>query len=471
MRFPLLVLFLTVFTSENVVAQNKQFLYGFQEIPQSLLENPGSDVNFVRHIGVPFLSGLYVNGGVSNSLISGLFENDGVDLNTKLQSIILRLNVSDFISINEQLDIINIGYKLKNDKDYLSAGFYQEFNLISYYPKDAAILFYQGNFDSNGNIDLSRSHDINHVRFKSEIIGVFHAGISRRINENLSIGARVKLYSGAFNIQSSNNKGSISTRLDQNNNYQHLLNNVDVTYQSSGLKEISKNTLVGNALKNVFFGGNLGLGFDVGFTYHLKENISLLGSVLDLGFITYSKDITTYKVNGNIEVNDIGLIEPPIDDTIDYWENISDDINRQIPKDTIHSTYVSFRSPRINGALQYGFGKKTRRQRSTDCPAVNERLSTNYQNEIGLQLYSTVRLNRVQFATTLYYSRNVADFLKAKITYTADSFSFSNIGLGFSSQVGKFNLYAAADNLLSYNDFYKSKKLSINFGMNLIFDK
>lgn len=471
MKFPLLVFFLTAFLGTNVVAQNNQFLYGFQEIPQSLLENPGSEVTFVKHFGIPFLSGFYANGGTNNSLISSLFENDGVDLNTKLQGIILRLNTRDFISVNEQLDIINIGYKLKNDKDYLSAGFYQELNLTSYYPKDAAIVFYQGNFADNGNIELNRDYDINHVRFKSEVIGVFHVGISRRMNKNLTTGVRVKLYSGAFNIQSLHNKGTISTILDQNGEYRHLLNNVDVTYQSSGLGKISNNTLVGNTLKNIFFGGNLGLGFDVGFTYHLNENITLLGSVLDLGFITYSNNVTTYKIKGNIEVIDIGLINPPVDNTIDYWENISEDINRQIPKDSIHSTYVSFRSPRINGALQYGFGKKTGRHRSTDCPDLNVRTSINYQNEIGLQVYSTIRLNRPQFATTLYYSRKVSDFLRAKITYTADSFSFSNIGLGFSKQVGNFNLYAAADNLLSYGDFYNSKKLSFNFGMNLTFDK
>jgi len=306
---------------------------------------------------------------------------------------------------------------------------------------------------------------------KGEMIGVFHVGISRKINENLSIGARGKLYSGVFNIQSSNNKGSISTRLDQNNNYQHLLNNVDFTYRSSGLRGISKKAFTGSAVKNLLFGGNLGLGLDVGFTYHLKENITLSGSILDIGFITYSKDIITYKVNGDIEINDIGLVNPPIDDTVDYWDDLSEDINRQIPKDSIRSTYVSFRSPKINGALQYGFGRRVRKSRSANCPAVNERVSYNFRNEVGIQLYSTIRLNQPQLATTLYYSRNVSDFLKAKITYTADSFSFSNVGLGFSTQLGKFNLYAAADNLLSYNDIYNSKKLSINFGMNLIFEE
>ncbi len=38
-------------------------------------------------------------------------------------------------------------------------------------------------------------------------------------------------------------------------------------------------------VKRGLFGGNLGLGVDLGFTYHLNEHTAVTGSVLDLGFI------------------------------------------------------------------------------------------------------------------------------------------------------------------------------------------
>ena len=37
------------------ISQNKQILYGFEEIPQSLLLNPGAKVLQKRHYGIPFL--------------------------------------------------------------------------------------------------------------------------------------------------------------------------------------------------------------------------------------------------------------------------------------------------------------------------------------------------------------------------------------------------------------------------------
>ena len=113
MKFPYLIFCFIFFLYTYILAQNKQFLYGFHEIPQSLLENPGGEVNYTKHIGIPFLSGIYVNAGTSNNLISNLFVNDGLAIEDKLQSIIFKLNSRDFISINEQLEIINIGFKLK----------------------------------------------------------------------------------------------------------------------------------------------------------------------------------------------------------------------------------------------------------------------------------------------------------------------------------------------------------------------
>lgn len=470
MRCPISIFLILTFICAGVTSQNKQFLFGFHEIPQALVENPGSEVIFTKHFSIPLLSGVYVKGGTNNALISGLFADEGANINDELRSVIFRLNSRDFININQQLDIINIGFKLKNDKDYLSFGFYQEFDLLSYYPKDLAILFYQGNTDGNGNINLDNSTDISEINFKSEMIGVFHAGISRKINEKLNIGARAKLYSGAFNLQSLNNKGNFSTRLDQNNNFQHIFNDVNATFRSSGLSSIKGKTFIGNAIKNILIGGNLGLGFDVGFTYHLEENLTISGSVLDIGFISYSNDVETYKVKGDIEINGIGLIDPPVDDTLDYWENLSEDFNRQIPKDTIHKTYVSLRSPKINGSIQYGFGEPKRKRKTIACADLNNKQTIGYQNEVGIQLYSIFRPVKPQFATTLFYSRSVSDFLKAKITYTVDSYSLSNIGLGFSTHLGNFNLYATADNLLSYKNIYGSEKISILVGMNLIFD-
>ena len=318
MKIQRLFFIFIIFYCLSVKAQNKQFLYGFKEIPQSLLENPGGQVDFNKHIGIPFLSGIYLNAATSNKLISSLFANDGVDVSDKYQTVIHELTTKDFLTINEQIEVFNIGYRLKNTKDYISFGFYQELDLIAYHPKDIAILYYQGNNDSNGNLDLNRNFNLNDINYKGEAFGVFHIGVSRKINKKLNIGTRIKLYSGAYNIQSINNNGEINTQQDNNNNLQTVINNLDAKFKTSGLTGISTGNSISNAIKNGLSGRNLGLGLDVGFTYHFKDNLTLSGSVLDLGFIHYSKDIKTYSIKGDIEINGLNILNPPTDKPLDY---------------------------------------------------------------------------------------------------------------------------------------------------------
>ncbi len=467
MRLVVLLFLLMTFNCLSVKAQNKQFLYGFKEIPQSLLENPGGEVNYKKHIGIPFLSGIYINAATNNKLISNLFAK-GVDINDRYQDIIHELSSDDFLIINERLDIINIGYKLKNGKDYINFGFYQELDLIAYHPKDLAVLYYQGNNDRSGSLSLNQNFNFDNVNYKGEVFGVFHIGISRKVNEKLNIGARVKLYSGAYNIQSINNRGTITTQQDNNNNFQTTLKDVDANFSRSGLTGISSSNFIGNAIKNGLSGGNLGLGLDLGFTYHFREDLTLLGSVLDIGFINYSKDINTYSISGNIEINGLDILNPPTDKPLDYWEDIRVDVDSQISIDTLHSSFVSFRSPKIYTSLFYKFERDYGRKGScTSVPNLNHRA---YLNEVGVQIHTAFRPVKPQMAASLFYTRRIAKFLKAKVTYTVDSYSFYNIGLGVSSQFGKFNFYAAADNLLGVADLYNSKKISVSLGMNLIFE-
>jgi hypothetical protein len=41
------------------------------------------------------------------------------------------------------------------------------------------------------------------------------------------------------------------------------------------------------------------------------------------------------------------------------------------------------------------------------------------------------------------------------------------VGLGVVADIGKFNLYIAADNLLKYGNIAKAKSVSLQFGFNI----
>lgn len=439
--------------------QNKQVLFGFDEIPQNLMVNPSATINHKFHFNVPLLSGIYVKAGLTGFKIADLFEDDGLNINTKLNRLLKKTSRNDYYTINQQLELFNIGFRLNNHKkDYINFGFYQEFDAILYHPKDLITLAYEGNQD------LTKTFNLNDISFKAEMLGVFHIGINRKIDKKLTIGLRAKLYSSVFNTTSRVNTGILSTALGENNIYLHRLSNVDLEVRTSGITNANGDVIVDkNPIGKFLLSGNMGLGIDFGINYKLKNNLEIKASVSDLGFIRHVKNTTTYQTNGSYTFEGLDLLFPT-GDIVEYWQNLEDDVEEEFPLDTLNINYTTIRSLKLNSSISYKFG----RTKENDC--LRTEANNPKANEIGMQLFSIFRPKRPQFAATLFYYRRFSKYFKTKITYTVDDFSYTNIGSGFSTQIGKFNLYATADNLLGLTDLAKSNSQSFQFGMNLIFD-
>ena len=83
-----IILLFVLFVSVKCISQNKQILYNFTSVPQSLMTNPGSDVKYKWYFGIPLMSGISTNIGSSGFSAYDLFADNGVDFNTKLRTII-----------------------------------------------------------------------------------------------------------------------------------------------------------------------------------------------------------------------------------------------------------------------------------------------------------------------------------------------------------------------------------------------
>jgi len=86
-----------------------------------------------------------------------------------------------------------------------------------------------------------------------------------------------------------------------------------------------------------------------------------------------------------------------------------------------------------------------------------------------MQLFSIVRPKQPQVALTAFFYKRLFDGLRAKATYTVDSFSYKNIGLGVSTHFKNVNFYILADNLLEFKNLAKAQSVSLQFGFNYIF--
>lgn len=448
-------------------AQNKELLYGFNDLPQTLLLNPGATVDFNGHIGVPFFSQIHFSAGITGFSTYDIFKDDGRDINLKIQEVIFSLSDADHISVNQQLELFSIGWR-KNESTYFSAGVYQELDVINYFPKDLAILVWEGNANN-----LNRAFNLGDLKFKGELITVYHFGINKVIDKKLTIGARAKLYNSVFNVKSTNNSGTFTTKTSTtNNNFYEQILSADIEVQTSGIKSLtdSKNSDPSQDAKRLLtrsiISGNFGLGIDLGLTYAINEQWETSLSLLDFGAIYHISDTEKHAIKGTYNLEGLELTFPAIlqgDETTPYWENLVDDLEEQFDLKSSKQSYVSWRSAKFNAALNYAFGKEI----SKECDCANPQKG--FQNKVGAQLYTIFRPKAPQLAFTGFYYRNIYDFLKLKATYTIDPYSSKNIGLGVSTHIGNFNMYASVNNLLEFQNIAKAQSVSLQLGFNLIF--
>ena len=100
-------------------------LYNFAELPQTLLLNPGLEVNYKYHVGLPLLSGVSSEIGLTGFSVADIFAVDSKTIRDKISSVLNTINSSDYLKINSQIEVFSAGFRF-DQKTYISFGFYQE---------------------------------------------------------------------------------------------------------------------------------------------------------------------------------------------------------------------------------------------------------------------------------------------------------------------------------------------------------
>ncbi|WP_428231712.1 DUF5723 family protein [Flavobacterium sp.] len=444
-------------------AQNKEVLYNFTAIPQSSLVNPGADVSYKFYFGVPVLSGVSANLGSSSFSAYDLFANNGVNFNDKLRNVINNSSSKDKTQVNQQLELFSGGFRVggKESQSYISFGVYQEFDFLMYVPKDLAILALDGNRDHIG-----QSFNLADLNVRAEVLSVFHVGFHKKVNEKLVLGGRAKLYSSGANATSTKNSGFIYT--GQNAGTPNIYNQViasNLELKTSGIATFTKDEYDGSIPKdivhNTFFNGSLGLGIDAGLTYYFKDNLQFTASIVDLGFIKHTKDLETLTYKGIYQYDGVN----PSFDPSNEPKNIFDEFEKAIPRDTLYNKYTTWRPTKFYSSIQYSWGES----RSDDACNCRGKINRKYVNAVGGQLFMMSMPVEPFVALTAFYKRSIFEKLDVKATYTFDSYSNKNIGLGLSGTLGKLNMYFLVDNLLEFKDISKANSMAFQFGFNFVF--
>ena len=215
--------------------------------------------------------------------------------------------------INKLDNLNNLNVNLSTD--ILSAGWYKGKNFWSFniglrndigasipkgmfeFMREMDGLSAYDNLERLSNINQKVGHQFLEINSYAEV-GV---GLARNITERLTVGARVKALLGVGNLKLDINNIAVNSNLsgyntgDLNDLNGRAEIRVDATLEnSSKLIELSEDDGVIDEIEFGTFGlAGYGLGIDLGASYKLMDKLTLSASLLDLGFMKWSKNNTS----------------------------------------------------------------------------------------------------------------------------------------------------------------------------------
>jgi hypothetical protein len=416
--------------------QIQQSLYSY--IPQSSYQNIGTFSQHQNYFAIPLVG--YTNVGISNS---GFGFNDFVNSNGQvtiatIQDVHANLNGIEQMSLNFKNDILNFGFS-KGDNNFFTINLSSTFDFSHTYTKDFLALALLGTQASGS---FGTSYDLSGTSYNLLAYSELGFGYQRKVNDKLSVGGRIKYLSGILNATAYYE--NVSVQYDQNTNT--FSSNSEVTAYDYGVSEffLEGEDLPGekNTIPNF---SNIGVGLDFGASYKVMNNLTLSFNAVDFG--------TIFWTDGRYKVND-----PDSDSDYDGVDL------EQLHKD---STGILEVFQGVQGLFDFN---EERQSYSSNLPAQIY-LAGEYvfnDNFVFNGLFSGRIINSQFFPSyTVAGGYQIHEKLQTKLSYSIINNTYTNIGVGFTGSLGRFQVYLLADNLPGLIKPLETRFMNFSFGFNV----
>ncbi len=282
-----------------VMAQETRSAYFTDGYLYRYSQNPaiGNERNFISFPALGSINmGIRSNLGVDDILynVNGkttTFMNPNVSVSEAMGNI----NDKNKLGFDMKLNVLSVGFKAFGGYNTLS--FNVRSNLGVVIPGSIFHLAKEG--------PANTTYDIKDFNAHADAYGEIALGHSRKINENLRVGAAVKFLLGGANIDAEFNKAQLTLGTDQ------WTAVTDAKIQSSvkGLTYETEEKMrgpKGEKVRHTYVSGadvdgaglnGFGLAFDLGAEYKLDDEWTFSAALLDLGFINWSNNMVA-STNG-----------------------------------------------------------------------------------------------------------------------------------------------------------------------------
>lgn len=454
---------LVLFTT-SLVAQNDLTIHFFNQVPQSNAANPSNMPDFNWYIGVPALSSVFVD--VKNS---GFTYNQAIEFKTdttftiKIDDILDRLKPKNFIGLKYQQEILGFGFRAK--EQFFTFSYSERMQMRFTYPKDFIGWIWKGNAHDSY---LGKEARFEYLGLDAMQFSEFAIGYAKKIDDNLTIGIRPKLWFGRacisfdksneFYIKTYENDYAIESKAKM-----MIHTSVPDAFYNAGTPidtiVLDSNFEFNNEIKSSQISKmainpqNMGFAIDLGATYQLDEKLSIAFAAVDLGYINwkhnvknvYTTETAKFKFSG-FDVyqflNDSArgdTLEKLMDSLVDIFDVKDDDKAFKTwvgPKFYLSASYMLTDKDRFAGLFRAEF----------------------YKGDFYPSL-------------TVGYERKLGRYASIMANYSAYLNNYANLGYGITFNTGPVQWYFMQDNFLAYFLPNDTKYFNLHFGLNLIFGR
>jgi len=437
MKFNTLIVLLAAFSFTAASGQTSQVLY-YMNLPQNHSMNPALRPTNSVYVGLPVVSGfnltvnnnflnfsdLIIKGQSSDSLITFLHPDYNVD------QFISKLNKKNSVSPEISVQLFGLGFAAGNNYFFLDINDRVESNVVI--PKDLITLMLKGNEGFAGS-----TIDLNALRLDARWYREIGVGMSRSFNK-LRLGIKGKLLFGIANMSVSNKDLGIHV----NDDYSHTLN-ADMTVNFSAPVNVytSNNNKIdsiafddsrfntGSGIRSLLMQtGNPGFALDMGATYELNDKIELSAALLDLGFISWQKDVTKLVAKSHFDFSGLSMVDVLKGDKT--FKEVGDEMTDSLKNAfSVSSTNSGF-STWLPASLTLGGSYKLTKDIT-----------------MGVVSYSRFIGRQVREAVTVSANANFGSLFSATLGYTMSNHRADNIGAGIAFRGGITQFYIMTDRI------------------------
>ena len=387
-------------------------------------------------IDLPGLTvGTYTNGVSIGDL---LVENGGLN-ELKLKEGINDVNDINYATGESSVNLIGAGVTL--GKWQLSTGYNWHYKGSTNYTKDVFLLAANGNapyigetLDVGPELLLQSYHEV-------------YLGASYQMN-SVTFGTRIKFMSGINDISTENASIKLTTeeeiyQLRVESDY--VLNTTGaVDYDGINNVDVNGDKLSDELFSN-FFGENSGVAIDLGVDWKVNDKFSLSASVLDLGSISWKKDVVNYISKGDNTFEGV--------DILDYI----DDDQEVVLEDSLYNL-LDFEES--NEGYSTSIGAKIH---------LNARYQMSPKLTLGANYYRASNAINSRYLISVNGQYKALPWLSFGTGYGLSSNSPILIPFNTMLHLGIVDLYMSSDNILSSFSIKSAKVSQLRIGLQLGF--